>query len=921
MLAGKSVTQALRLADKKAKAGQLDEAEAVYSLILQKYPGNREALRCLQEIQSSTLPDTTLQKDPPTTDSQRVLAAYSKASFEEARTEICALLVNYPESVFLHNLLGATYAVTGKPELALQSYQKALAIKPDSTDALINLGNAYQTLGNTAQAIESYKKALQMNREIPEAYNNLGNSLVAADRFEEAIRCYEKAVLLRPTYVGALINLGQSQLKKGLANKASVLFERAIKYDPRSAIAYCSLGNALKVADKTAAARKSYLEALQLEPRYPEALNNLGNLQRESGDIQEAIALYRAALKIEPDNPSVLVNLGVALESTGETEAAENCYQRAAKAAPDSADPHINLGNLAKTRGDLIVAVQSYKKAIQLNPENALALNNLGNTYIDLEEYQNGINCYHEALTIDPRYSDALNNFGIALQKKRFSVSSSALEESICLLLDSKNRVRPREICNSVVSLVKCRTEISILIRSCSEAEKAHDFMGAIRALSQIHVLMKLMRVCPIADLELERVFIRLRAAILLNIDTIDGQREIEQFQIALALQCYTNEYLYYANNEESKQLRILISNMELRLADGDQPSVTQLLCVASYLSLGELAWMCDVDIVSGIAEVNERMVKELAQELQLRAKISALAPITDTVSIAVRSQYEESPYPRWVNLWLSVRPESIATVSDKLNLELHDKTILGVEAPQILIAGCGTGQHPISVASRFKNSKVLAVDLSLNSLAYAKRKALEFEVNNLDFLQADILNLEALGRQFDVIESGGVLHHMADPEKGWAILTKCLRRGGLMKIALYSEAARADVLRLREHIAKNGIESDTNSIKLLRNSIANTQNSKYAQIRTFEDFYSLSEFRDLAFHVQEHRFTLMEISEYLEKLGLKFCGFESPDIVKRFLLSSTDKSDQYDLKKWAEYEGRNPLTFSGMYQFWCQKV
>ncbi len=40
-----------------------------------------------------------------------------------------------------------------------------------------------------------------------------------------------------------------------------------------------------------------------------------------------------------------------------------------------------------------------------------------------------------------------------------------------------------------------------------------------------------------------------------------------------------------------------------------------------------------------------------------------------------------------------------------------------------VLIAGCGTGQHAIETAQRFSGARVLAIDLSLTSLAYAKRK------------------------------------------------------------------------------------------------------------------------------------------------------------------------------------------------------
>ena len=86
-------------------------------------------------------------------------------------------------------------------------------------------------------------------------------------------------------------------------------------------------------------------------------------------------------------------------------------------------------------------------------------------------------------------------------------------------------------------------------------------------------------------------------------------------------------------------------------------------------------------------------------------------------------------------------------------------------------------------------------------------------------------------------------------------------------------------------------------------------------------DFYSLSSFRDLLFHVQEHRFTISQLKDSLAELGLKFCGFENEKIVQKFMLNNTKPSDRYNLEMWDVYEKGNTRTFAGMYQFWCQKL
>ena len=76
----------------------------------------------------------------------------------------------------------------------------------------------------------------------------------------------------------------------------------------------------------------------------------------------------------------------------------------------------------------------------------------------------------------------------------------------------------------------------------------------------------------------------------------------------------------------------------------------------------------------------------------------------------------------------------------------------------------------------------------------------------------------------------------------------------------------------------------------------------------------------DLMFHVQEHHFTIPQIKNSLDDLGLKFCGFEVTGIDSRFKEFHGEESDPRDLESWHEFEESNPHAFTGMYQFCCQK-
>ena len=317
--------------------------------------------------------------------------------------------------------------------------------------------------------------------------------------------------------------------------------------------------------------------------------------------------------------------------------------------------------------------------------------------------------------------------------------------------------------------------------------------------------------------------------------------------------------------------------------------------------------------------------MSEPLEERSLRDQIPCVTSIQNSISKSVREQYEENPYPRWIKTGLAYKSKSIGAVlrGPPLGFDLGDH--VSPEHPEILVAGCGTGQHVLNTASRFSNARVLAVDLSLNSLSYALRKTNKFGFSNIDYAQADIMELGGLGRQFDLIECSGVLHHLGDPLAGWQILVNLLRPRGIMKIGLYSEAARQHIIEGHSIIAEKGYTTSSEDIRRCRQDIITMTedgNPTMAKICNYRDFFSLSECRDLLFHVQEHRFTLPQIDEALKDLNLKFLGFEIRDqkALKQFKESHANSNALTSLSLWHKFELDNPDTFRGMYQFWCQK-
>ena len=97
------------------------------------------------------------------------------------------------------------------------------------------------------------------------------------------------------------------------------------------------------------------------------------------------------------------------------------------------------------------------------------------------------------------------------------------------------------------------------------------------------------------------------------------------------------------------------------------------------------------------------RQVDNVREEQTLHSKIPRLSSIDDKVSQLVRNQYEENPYPRWINTGLSDKPKTTKQLLQFVNPYLNFDVQQFSDKPDILVAGCGTGQHALSTASKLQ--------------------------------------------------------------------------------------------------------------------------------------------------------------------------------------------------------------------------
>jgi len=187
-----------------------------------------------------------------------------------------------------------------------------------------------------------------------------------------------------------------------------------------------------------------------------------------------------------------------------------------------------------------------------------------------------------------------------------------------------------------------------------------------------------------------------------------------------------------------------------------------------------------------------------------------------------------------------------------------HNKLILNIlsyasldtkdlKDKKILDAGCGTGEKSIFFSKNGAN--VTSIDISEGQLRVL-RDINKKENLNISIKQKDLLNsdLSDLGK-FDVIVCTGVLHHTEDAYKGFLNILSCLKKEGIIIVALYHKFSRVRYRLLRfflhTFISKDPfvLEKKINSyffLKFLKKAPKNSIHDRY--LVPFESYHTIKE-------------------------------------------------------------------------------
>ena len=334
---------------------------------------------------------------------QKGIEAHKAGEVQEADRLYTAILKAQPKHPDANHNMGVLGVGVGKVQEALPFFKTALEANPNTVqfwlsyiDALIKLdrlpdaqaaldqvrdngakGEAFDGLEQRLEGVEPSETTVSQSQDPPQDQLQPLINLYSQGQFQKALE--QASVLLKQFPRAVTLHNIQGAANAGLDQLDAAIdsYKQALSLKPDYAEAYNNIGVALQEQGKLDVAIEAYNKALAIKPDYAEAYNNMGSALKEQGKLEEAMEAYNKAISLKPDYAEVHNNIGIVLQEQGAEKEATEAYKKSIYLKPDYTDAHVNMGINFAERGKVENAIEFYNKALSLKPDHAEAHRNL----------------------------------------------------------------------------------------------------------------------------------------------------------------------------------------------------------------------------------------------------------------------------------------------------------------------------------------------------------------------------------------------------------------------------------------------------------------------------------------------------------------------------------------------------------------
>jgi protein O-GlcNAc transferase len=344
---------------------------------------------------------------PPPEKLRRALAAFQSGKLDEAERLSRAVVSAKPNLFDAWHLLGFVQAAMKRSEKAMQSYDRALALRSDIAEVHVNRGAVLQDLDRFEEALAAYQKAIALKSSYPPAHANRGLALHALGRYDEALAAHDRAIALHAGYADAHANRASTLYALKRYNEALASFDRALAINPGDVEAQFNRANTLRALDRLDAALQAYERVLAQRPDHVGALANRGAALHEMRRFGEALASFDRLAALRSEDADVHYNRANALHSLGRYDEALAAFDRALALRSDMVDALYNRANTLLVTKRYDAALERFERVLALKSDHPYALERAASCVLHLCDWEKRPH-YEGALAARIRSEDAI---------------------------------------------------------------------------------------------------------------------------------------------------------------------------------------------------------------------------------------------------------------------------------------------------------------------------------------------------------------------------------------------------------------------------------------------------------------------------------------------------------------------------------
>ena len=337
---------------------------------------------------------------------------------------------------------GMQAARQGEYPLALQYFQRAVALHPEFAKAYAAIGTVHLQRGDFSASEQALTRALDITPDLMQAESNLALLYTKTERFDDAIQVYQNLIQKHPESLQARLGIASAYQKADRFAEAIEAYQACLKRSPNLTAVLTNLASCYEATKQETEAIRYYNAALVQEPNLPMANGNLGAIYQKQGELDKALPLLEKAVRHDPQFTAARYCLGLVLTKKRNFQRAAMEYQRVIAQQNDHVGAYYNLAQalfrlrqvekgkrameVYRRLNAIADEIEDRERAILIEPNNPLKQYQLGIVYAKYGKIDKAISAFQAALALDANAHYALN--GLA---RLYILQSVQLDDAI----------------------------------------------------------------------------------------------------------------------------------------------------------------------------------------------------------------------------------------------------------------------------------------------------------------------------------------------------------------------------------------------------------------------------------------------------------------------------------------------------------